>query len=87
MSGRNLEPVFHSNNVPDVNLLKDLRVFGGSAALCEKLKTDIDYDGIRLLAAGIITTDAVGSIKSTHWTTLGALKMGFIPAKKVWHEA
>jgi hypothetical protein len=64
-----------------------MRVSGGSTALAEKLRRDVDYDGVKLIATGIVTTDQAGAIKSTHWVALGALKTIQMPAQRIWIDA
>ena len=77
MSGKHLNPIFHGSR----------QVLGGSAVLHQKLQEEINYDGVRVVESGIVTTDATGNIKSTHWTTLGSPKMGFMSPKSISPEA
>ena len=79
--------IFKGKEIPSIQLLKSLRVQGGSTALKAKLINDINYDNTKILAAGVITTDPAGAIKSTHWVLMGALKMVTWPASKIWKDA
>ena len=81
------DQIFKGREVPSPHLLRTLRVSGGSTALLEKLRRDINYDGIKILSTGIFTTDPAGIIKSTSWTLLGAVKTVTISASKIWKDA
>ena len=87
MSRANFNPIFKGRGVPSPTILRSLRVQGGSAALSNKLAVDVDYDKVKLLGAGVITTDQAGAIKSTHWVVMGAVKTIVTPASKIWPEA
>ena len=43
------DPLFKGKEIPSIQLLRTLRVTGGSTALAEKLVRDIDYDGAKIL--------------------------------------
>ena len=83
----NLDPVFKGKLPPTNQQLQALRVPGGSAALLDKLQKEIKYDRVKILAAGVVTTDQNGLIKSTHWTAMGAVKAVNLPAHRIWVDA
>lgn len=87
MAPRNLHPVFGGAGLPSLTVLKSLRVSGGAAALVDKLQQETDYDRMKVIAAGVITTDSVGNVKSTHWVTAGTLKTASTAANKIWPGA
>ena len=87
MPGNQLDPIFKGRRSPTLQQLQSLRVLGGSAALTEKLVNDISYDNVKIIAAGIVTTDQSGAIKSTHWSVMGSVKDTVIQARKIWHQA
>ena len=84
---KSCHPIFKGRNLPSNDLLRSLRVSGGSTAIANKLCNEINYDRIKTLGMGIITTDQDGVIKSTNWLLLGSLQTIVTPAKNIWNDA
>ena len=73
--------------LPSLQLLRRLRVSGGSVAVGVKLAEEEGHDGKRIVAVPVLTVDNTGRIRTSTWTVLGGLATMDCAASSIWKDA